>query len=123
MIRVLVVDDDPMQLELLDRALSREGFELRAVSSVETLEVEAREFEPQLMLIDVNLPDTDPAKVIEAARRGSRAHLVLYSAWEDSKLRGLAKQFGADGYICKSESVFALGQRLRDMNRGNDVTK
>ena len=121
--RVLVVDDDPMQLELLDRALTRDGFELRGVSSIETLEAEARTFEPQVVLIDVNLPDTEPAHVIAAARRGSDARLVLYSAWEDSKLRALAKQFGADGYICKGESVFALGKRLRDMNGGNDVSK
>lgn len=116
--RILVVDDDPMQLELLDRALSRDGFELRGTSVIGTLEAEVRQFGPELVLIDVNMPDAEPQQVIEAARRGAPARVVLYSAWDAAKLRGLAKQYGADGYICKSESVFTLGQRLRDMNGG-----
>jgi hypothetical protein len=40
---------------------------------------------------------------------------VLYSAWEEPKLRQLASQLGADAFISKSESVFAIGARLRTL--------
>ena len=121
--RLLVIDDDPLQLELIERALSRDGFELCCVSSVDKVEAEARRFEPEVALVDVNMPDVEPGHVLAAVRRVSRARVVLYSAWERSKLRALAEQFGADGFISKDESVFSIGQRLRELNRGNDGAK
>jgi DNA-binding response OmpR family regulator len=121
--RLLVIDDDPMQLELIDRALSRDGFQLCCVSAFDAVEAEARRFEPEIALVDVNMPDVDPARVFEVVRRASRARIVLYSAWEGSRLRALAKQFGADGFISKGESVFSIGQHLRELNRGDDGAK
>lgn len=116
--RVLVVDDEPMQLELVQRGLSRDGFDVRGVTTVREMVVEAKQFAPSIMLIDVNMPDAPGERVIAIAREAAPgARLVLYSAWEESKLRVLAAQLGADGFISKSESVVAIGQRLRDLQR------
>ena len=118
-LRVLVVDDDPLQLELVERALSRDGFELRGVSSCHELAAAAQSFNPVLVLLDVNMPDTPPERVIALVREAAAsARIVLYSAWEDSKLRALANKLGADAYISKSESVFSIGERLRDLCKG-----
>lgn len=117
-IRVLVIDDDPLQLELVDRALSRDGFELRGVTSIDGLDTVTRDFAPQLVLLDVNMPDTEPERVIALVREAAgAARIVLYSAWEDSKLRKLASSVGADSYMTKSESVFAIGGKLRELAR------
>lgn len=117
--RVLVLDDDPMQLELVERGLSRDGFEVRGVTTVHEMVVEATRFLPSVVLIDVNLPDAAGDRAVELARGAApAAKLVLYSAWEDSKLRMLALQLGADGYISKSESVIAIGRRLQDLQKG-----
>lgn len=119
-LRVLVVDDDPLQLDLVERVLSRDGFEVRGVTTVADLASEARRFAPDVMLIDVNLPDAAGGRAIALARDAAPgARLVLYSAWEESKLRVLALQLGADGYISKSESVIAIGQRLRELQKGH----
>jgi two-component system OmpR family response regulator len=118
-LRLLVVDDDPLQLELVDRALSREGFELRGVTSCEEIAAATRGFAPDLVLLDVNMADTPPERVIGIVREvAGTARVVLYSAWEASKLRALATTLGADAYISKSESVFSIGGRLRDLCRG-----
>ena len=118
MIRVLVVDDDPLQLELVERALSRDGFELRGVASCEGVAAVARELEPQLVLLDVNMPDSSPERVIGLVREAvGTARIVLYSAWEESKLRALANKLGADAYMSKSESVFSIGRRLHELFR------
>jgi two-component system OmpR family response regulator len=112
--RLLVVDDDPLQLELVARGLSHDGFEVVGVGTIEEMATEAARFAPGIVLIDVNMPDTSGAQVIERARAvAPGARLVLYSAWEDSKLRVLAAQLGADGFISKSESVIAIGRRLQ----------
>ena len=117
--RVLVVDDDPMQLELVERGLSRDGFEVRGVTTVAEMTMQARQFLPDVVLLDVNMPDTSGEQTIAAARDAApKARLVLYSAWEDSKLRKLALQLGADGFISKSESLVAIGRRLQDLQRG-----
>lgn len=113
-IRLLVLDDDRMQLELLERALSRDGFDIRAVETVAELTAEAARFAPELVLVDVNLPDAQPEQTIAAARAAAPgARIVLYSAWEASRLRVLTLQSGADAYLSKSESVLALGPLLR----------
>jgi two-component system OmpR family response regulator len=118
-IRVLVIDDDPLQLELVERALSRDGFELRCVTSIAGLASATKDFVPQLVLLDVNMPDTTPERVIAMVRDAAgTARIVLYSAWEDSKLRGLANALGADAYISKSESVFSIASRLKDLCKG-----
>lgn len=117
--RVLVVDDDPMQLELVERGLSRDGFEVRGVTTVVEMASEARQFLPDVILLDVNMPEASGDRSIRIARDAApKARLVLYSAWEDSKLRVLALQLGADGFISKSESVVAIGRRLQDLQRG-----
>jgi two-component system, OmpR family, response regulator len=118
-IRVLVVDDDPMQLELVERALSRSGFEICGVASLDELATEAPRFAPQIVLVDVNMPEAPPERTIAIAREwATGARVVLYSAWEDSRLRTLALRLGADGFISKSESVVAISRRLRNLHEG-----
>jgi DNA-binding response OmpR family regulator len=117
--RVLVVDDDPMQLELVERGLARDGFEVRCVTTIPEMASEAERFAPELILIDVNMPDAPGDRTIAIARESApSARLVLYSAWEASRLRALALQLGADDFISKSESVVAIGRRLQDLQRG-----
>jgi DNA-binding response OmpR family regulator len=113
-IRLLVVDDDPLQLRLVERALALEGFEIRSVETMAGFAAEAARYAPDIVLVDVNLPDIQPEQAIQVARDTARgAYVVLYSAWEESKLRALVKRSGADAFISKSESVLAIGPRLR----------
>ena len=116
--RVLVVDDDPLQVELVQRGLSRDGFDVHGVTTVREMALEAKRFAPNILLIDVNMPDASGERTIAMAREAAPgARVVLYSAWEESKLRVLAAQLGADGFISKSDSVVTFGRKLRDLRR------
>lgn len=116
--RILVVDDEPMQLELVERGLSRDGFEVRGVTTLREMAIEAKQFAPGIVLIDVNMPDAPGDRAIAIAREAAPgARVVLYSAWEESKLRVLAAQLGADGFISKSDSVVSFGRKLRELQR------
>jgi DNA-binding response OmpR family regulator len=118
--RVLVVDDDPLQVELVQRGLSRDGFEVRGVTTIAEMAAEARRFAPAIVLIDVNMPDAPGERTVALARGAAPGALVvLYSAWEPDKLRVLAARLGADGFISKSDSIVAFGRRLRELQRGN----
>jgi DNA-binding response OmpR family regulator len=116
--RVLVVDDDPMQVELVQRGLSRDGFEVHGVTTVHEMALEAKRFAPNILLIDVNMPDAPGERTVAMAREAAPgARVVLYSAWEESKLRVIAAQLGADGFISKSDSVITFGRKLRELQR------
>lgn len=117
-IRLLVVEDDAMQSEMVERALGRDGFEVRVARSVGELRAAVTGFVPELVLVDVNMPDAPDGQMVGLVRDlVPSARVVLYSAWEESKLRKLAKELGAHGFISKSESVFAIGGRLREITR------
>jgi two-component system OmpR family response regulator len=116
--RVLVVDDDEMQLAMIERALPQ--FTVRCAISVADMQAIGPGFEPQIVLVDVNMPDVpEDSSVVALARTAApAAKVVLYSAWEESKLRRLAMQLGADSYISKSVSVIGIGERLRELLKG-----
>ena len=118
--RVLVVDDDPMQLAMIERALPPTWFSVRCAATVAEMLADGPPFTPHVVLADVDMPDLPPERSVVALARGVMPHarVVLYSAWEDSKLRSLAMQLGADAYISKSVSVIGIGQRLRDLYGG-----
>jgi DNA-binding response OmpR family regulator len=119
-IRVLVVDDDEMQLAMIERALPPEFFSVRCAASILDMLAAGKEFAPQIVLVDVNMPDVggDTSVVALAREAGPAAKVVLYSAWEESKLRRLALQLGADSYLSKSVSVIGIGQKLRELLKG-----
>jgi DNA-binding response OmpR family regulator len=115
-IRLLVVDDDDLQIELVERALTRDGFDVRGARNLEELSSLASSFAPEIILLDVNMPDVTSERTVALARSAApTARLVLYSAWEESRLKKLAAQHGADAFISKSESVFAIGPKLRTL--------
>ena len=113
-IRVLVVDDDVDQLMLLERTLNAYGFEVRTHRSSLGVSNLVRNANPDLVLLDVNIPALSGDKVLSLARNqaptGTR--FILYSASDESKLRALALASGADGYISKSVQGEALARKL-----------
>ena len=117
-VRVLVVDDEALQLELIERALSRDGFAVRGASTLAEIASIGAEHAPQIVLLDVNMPKVTGEQTVAAARAAAPdARVILYSSWEASKLRAIVATLGADGYLSKSESVVAIGARLREILR------
>lgn len=107
-----------MQSEMVERALGRDGFDVRIARSVGELRTSVTDFVPELVLVDVNMPDAPDGQMVGLVRDlVPAARVVLYSAWEESKLRRLARDLGAHGFISKSESVFAIAGRLRELTR------
>ena len=112
--RVLVVDDDPDLLDLVQRSLSRYGFEVHTHTSALGVSNLVRASSPDLVLIDVNFPALKGDKVVGLARQYAPqgTKFILYSASDESKLRSLALASGADGYISKSVQGEALARKL-----------
>jgi two-component system, OmpR family, response regulator len=112
--RVLVVDDDPDLLDLVQRSLSAYGFEVLTHTSALGVSNLVRSSEPDFVLIDVNFPALKGDKVVNLARQyaASKTKFILYSASDESKRRSLALASGADGYISKSVQGEDLAHKL-----------
>ena len=124
-VRVLVVDDDPDQLELVRRTLSPHGFEVQTHNSALGVSNLVRNGEPDLVLLDVNFPALKGDQVVGLARRYAPqgTKFVLYSAADEARLRSLALASGADGYLSKSVQGPDLIRRLTAIrNQGRPLS-
>lgn len=124
--KILVVDDEPAIAELVRTALSYEGFEVRqAGAAMEALSA-AEAFRPDLIVLDVMLPDIDGFEVVRRLRTMARPIPVIFLTAKDAtedKVRGLT--LGADDYLTKPFSLEELLARVRAVLRrsGTDPAK
>ncbi len=122
--RVLVVDDEPNIADVISMALRYQGFEVTSASTGSEALAAVKTFRPQLILLDVMLPDMEG---FEVARRLSAEHervpiifLTARDATED-KVRGLT--VGGDDYVTKPFSLEELIARVRALLRRSGVAE
>ena len=111
--RILVIEDDDAVRHVLATNLTRRGFLVRAVDcGRDGLEAEMV-FKPDLVLLDLGLPDIDGFAVIEALRDRTRTPIVVLSVRgaEADKVRAL--DLGADDYLTKPFGVEEMLARVR----------
>jgi len=115
--KVLVVDDDVKTVELVKLYLKRDGYQvLTAYDGVEALRL-AREGHPDLIVLDLMLPDIDGLEVCRALRNESDVSIIMLTArtTDGNKLAGL--ELGADDYVTKPFSPRELAARVRAVLR------
>jgi DNA-binding response OmpR family regulator len=116
-VRVVVIDDDELQLELLERGLRRDGFDVRSGARFEDVATLAAGFEPHVLVLDVNVGATSGVEGMRRAREAApTARVVLLSASDESTLRRIAREVRADGWLTKSMGVADLSKRLRELS-------
>ena len=112
-LRVLVVEDDAAIRALLQSALSVEGFDVQTAASLSEASAMLRHAPPDLVLLDLGLPDGDGAELVRQVRQQHTLPIIVVSArhQEAQKLRLL--DAGADDYMTKPFSVPELLARMR----------
>lgn len=112
-IRVIVVDDEPQIRRFLRLSLSAEGMEVaEAASGAEGLAL-AKSGRPDLVVLDLGLPDTDGLALIPQIRTFSAVPIVVLSVRSDDAGKVQALDAGADDYLVKPFSTAELLARLR----------
>ena len=110
--RIVVIDDEPHIRDLLSLALGHAGYAVRcAPDAASGLEL-VREWEPDLIVLDVMMPKMSGIEMLPALRRATDAPVVLLSARGevDDKVEGLAH--GADDYLSKPFAISELLARV-----------
>ena len=117
-LRVLVVDDEPHIAELLAMALRYEGWEVRTAADGLAAVGAARAFSPDVVVLDVMLPDIDGLEVLRRMRREDEHVPVLFLTARDAvedRIAGITA--GGDDYVTKPFSLEEVVARLRGLVR------
>jgi two-component system KDP operon response regulator KdpE len=117
MTRVLVVDDEPQILRALAINLRARHYDVFTASTGAGALVEAAAHDPDLVVLDLGLPDIDGVEVIRGLRGWSAAPIVVLSGRTDSADKVDALDAGADDYVTKPFAVDELLARLRAASR------
>lgn len=111
--RILVVDDEPQIHRFLKPALIASGLEVECVEDGASAIRRAATWGPDLILLDLGLPDMDGKAVVQAIREWSKTPIVVLSARDRESEKIAALDLGADDYVNKPFGVGELLARLR----------
>ena len=114
---ILMVEDEQSITEPLSEALAREGFDTEVTASATAAVELAGRIEPDLVLLDVMLPDGSGYDVCRELRAGSQVPIIMLTARGEEIDRVLGLELGADDYLTKPFSPRELLARVRAVLR------
>ncbi|MEA2504450.1 MAG: two-component system, OmpR family, operon response regulator KdpE [Actinomycetota bacterium] len=115
--KVLVVDDEEAIRKAVRRALSSRGFAVEVAADGEEAIGAVRTFDPDLVILDLNLPELDGLAVCRHIRAWSAVPILVLSVREDEADKVAALDLGADDYLTKPFGVDELMARVRALLR------
>ena len=126
---ILVVEDDVPVRNLMTTTLKAHDYKYLTAANGETAILEASSHNPDIILLDLGLPDMDGVEVIKKIRSWSNVPIIIISARSEDTDKIEALDAGADDYLTKPFSIEELLARLRVTERrlammqsGNDGT-
>ncbi|MEK0178010.1 MULTISPECIES: response regulator transcription factor [Microcoleus] len=125
--KILVVDDDPAIRNLIHRFLSQQGYQVESGEDGHTGMELFKQFNPKLVILDVNLPDTTGYSLCKQMQKETGVFVVMLTSRTDEHDKVIAFDCGADDYITKPFSlveikirVAALLRRLRQQKNSEE---
>jgi len=118
-IRVLIVDDEPHILSFLELGLQNADFTVRTASDGLEAVVQARQFLPHVVVLDVMMPGMDGFEVCNLLKKMDKMGIIMLTAREEVDDRVKALNLGADDYMIKpfslKELIARIHARVRNM--------
>ncbi len=115
--KILLIEDEDVMSEAIEYSLSREGFEVvRASDGVEGLKM-FRSDPPDLVLLDLMLPELDGLEVCREIRRESQVPILIITAKDSDVDEVVGLEIGADDYVRKPFNMRALIARVKALLR------
>ncbi|WP_038038605.1 response regulator [Thermorudis peleae] len=111
--RILVVDDEPAIRRVLTVTLNRHGYAVETAERGQEALIKAARWHPDLIILDLGLPDIDGLTVIRELRQYATTPIVVLSVREAEAVKVQALDLGADDYVTKPFGVAELLARIR----------
>jgi two-component system, OmpR family, response regulator RpaB len=121
--KILVVDDEVSIRKILETRLSLQGYQIFLASNGKEALSALKKYKPDLVILDVMLPQLDGFDVCREIRKERRTPIIMLTALSDISNRVLGLDLGADDYIVKPFSLKELEARIRSVLRRTDITR
>lgn len=121
--RVLVVEDDAAVADGIVDGLAHANFETLHVDSGSGCLNAMPIFQPDIVLLDLGLPDMDGTDICRTIRRQSQTPIIIVSARDDEIDRVVALEMGADDYVVKPFGMRELVARIRAVTRRTGISE
>ncbi|HVA25443.1 MAG TPA: response regulator transcription factor [Chloroflexota bacterium] len=122
-LKALVVDDEPSILDFIKLGLGYEGFDVKTARDGPNGLALARDYNPDVIVLDVMLPGMDGMEVCQRIRAQSDAGIVMLTARDELQDRILGLERGADDYVVKPFRFEELIARIRAVLRRRGTTR
>ncbi len=111
--RILVIDDEPQIRRIMRETLSGEGYEVNDAKNGHDGLLKMREFRPDLVLLDINIPDVSGVELCREIRKDSHIAIVMLTVRKSEADKVAALDAGADDFITKPFGTPELLARVR----------
>lgn len=115
--KILIVEDEPALQDTLSYTLKRHGYRVHTVGDGVAALVEARQFQPDLIIMDIMLPGMDGLEITRLLRQEMATPVLMLTARDDEVDRVVGLEVGADDYMTKPFSMRELLARIKAMFR------
>lgn len=115
--KILVVDDEPAQLNTVRAYLENEGYAVQTAANGRVALQTFRAFQPDLVVLDIMLPELDGLEVLRQIRQSSDAYVIMLTAKADETDKVVGLTMGADDYVTKPFSPRELVARIKSSLR------
>jgi DNA-binding response OmpR family regulator len=115
--RILIVDDEPAVTDLLAYNFRKAGYEILLAGDGREALKQAYEASPDLILLDLMIPEVDGLDVCRELRKTSQVPIIMITARGEEIDRVVGLELGADDYVCKPFSVRELMARVKAVLR------
>ncbi|MGA9521300.1 MAG: response regulator [Myxococcaceae bacterium] len=122
--RILLVDDEPNIRAICEEVLTNLGFDVIPAGTLAEARERLRESRPDLLLLDVNLPDGEGFSLLEeikAERASSHLPVIFISARSETSAKVRALKLGGDDYLVKPFDALELGARVESVLRRKET--
>ncbi len=106
--KILIIEDELSIRRSIEISLQKEGYEVKTAGSIKEAEKLTKEFVPEMVLCDINLPDGSGLDYIKSIRKKTDAHLIMLTALDRETDMVMGYEAGADDYIAKPFSLSVL---------------
>lgn len=117
-LRVLVMDDSEIVLNMMALLLTEAGFEVFTASSLIEFEQLIASAQPHIVLTDIQMPDISGDEICRVLKRKMDTHLipiVMFSSLPRDELARLAERAGADGFVSKEAGPEAIVNKIHEL--------
>ncbi|MEK7653468.1 MAG: response regulator [Patescibacteria group bacterium] len=117
--KILLVEDEPELIHIFGAVLKQSGFEVEIVMDGESALKKVKSFQPDLVLLDLVIPEIDGYEVLSRIKKDKKTKDILVYVWSNLAQNGeikKAEKLGADGYLIKTDYVpTKLVERVKEI--------